>query len=64
MGDFKLQHESKSEKYRACWDEVNKCWFKVFIERIDKPPQDVIEQIKKDKEKLSLINEIDLEGEE
>ena len=57
MGDYKLQYESVTESCQVCWDEKNKFWVKVIIQKIEKLPKDVEEQIEKDKERAALLNE-------
>jgi len=57
MGEYKLRFESKSEHCMFCWDEVNKTWVKLIIEKAEKLPDDVEEQIQKEKEKALLLLE-------
>ena len=57
MPEYKLKYVSESEKCQICWDEKNKIWVKVTIEKIDILPADVEKQIELDKEKAVLLRE-------
>jgi hypothetical protein len=50
MGDYKLQYKSEKEECTICFDEANEKWVKVIIEDVTVFPEDVEEQMQKDKE--------------
>jgi len=57
MPEYKLRYVSKKENCTICWDDDKKIWVKVKLEKVENLPEDVKEQLQKDREKAALVLE-------